>query len=337
MSSVFLSTTSTMTQPNELQLNLPVEISNGVVSSTDKVWAVLLASKNGDLDMVKSLAYDCPELLYAQYNYTPPIHFAVREEHVSLVRYLLKNGAHNPDYRTYPFLDTLQIIAADRNNEEIMILLDEYAADASREKMKGDNGRIFFKRTDLQKEFENVVDSGNIQRAREILNLHPEFAKDETYFWGEGILLFAAKENNHAMIDLLVSYGAKVPDILKWTQFYYFEHTEGAAYMMGKGMNPNTMSWQHVTVLHDMAQKGNLAKAELLIKYGAEIDPIDEEYQSTPLGMAARWGHLEMIKYLLSQGADPAKAGRPWATPLAWARKKGYYEIEETLIKAGAK
>ena len=96
-------------------------------------------------------------------------------------------------------------------------------------------------------------------------------------------------------------------------------------------MNPNVMSWHHVTLLHDMAQKGNIYKAKLLIDHGAAIDPIDEEYQSTPLGMAARWGHIEMVKFLLEQGADPNMAGEAWATPLEWARKKGHGEIEEML------
>ncbi len=325
-----------MIQPNELKLNLPVELSNGVVSTTAKVWDILVASKNGDLVTVKKMVAECPELIYAQYNYTPPIHFAVREGHLDLVKYLLDNGAHDPDYKIYPFLDTLQIIAEDRGYDEIVTLLDKYATDTSMHRYKGDNGKIYFDRSELQKEFEKAVNDEDLENTEKILKEHPEFAKDETYFWGEGILTFAAKENNRKMIDLLMSCGAKVPDILKWTQFYYFEHDDGAAYMMEKGMNPNTMSWHHVTILHDMAQKGNIRKAELLLKHGAEINPIDEEYQSTPLGMACRGGHIEMVKYLLKRGADPNKAGAPWATPLAWVKKKGHIEIEETLINAGA-
>ena len=96
-------------------------------------------------------------------------------------------------------------------------------------------------------------------------------------------------------------------------------------------MNPNTMSWHRVTLLHDMAQKGEIAKAQLLIKYKANINAVDEEYQSTPLGLAARWGQLEMVKYLLSAGADPVKAGAGWATPLAWAIKKQHGQIEKLL------
>jgi ankyrin repeat protein len=101
---------------------------------------------------------------------------------------------------------------------------------------------------------------------------------------------------------------------------------------MEKGMNPNHMSWHHVTLLHDMAQKGNFKKAELLIKYGADMDPVEEEYQSTPLGMAARWGHVEMVSYLLSKGADINKAGATWATPLAWGKeKKGMLKLKKFL------
>jgi ankyrin repeat protein len=314
-----------------------MKLSNGVVSSTAKVWEMLVASREGDLKTIKNLAGEIPELLYAQYNYTPPIHFAVREGHVDLVKFLLDNGAHDPGYKIYPFQESLETIAADRGFNEIVQLLDDYSNNPQAQKYKGDNGEILYNRTDPQKEFEKAVYKKNLGKTARLLKQHPEFALDETWFWGEGILLFAAKENHREMIDLLMSYGAKVPDVLKWAQFYYFEQDEGAAYMMEKGMHPNTMSWQHVTILHDMAQKGNIKKAELLIKYGAEINSIDEEYQSTPLGMAARWGQTEMVDYLLKQGADPNKAGAEWARPLSWARKKEHSEIEELLRKSGAK
>jgi ankyrin repeat protein len=105
---------------------------------------------------------------------------------------------------------------------------------------------------------------------------------------------------------------------------------------MKNGMDPHHMTWHHVTLLHDMAQEGDFQKADLLLRHGTIIDAIDEEYQSTPLGMATRWGQLPMVEFLLKQGADPNKPGAPWSTPLAWARKKGYSTIEDVLLSAGA-
>lgn len=326
-----------MIRPVELLREYPVKLSDGYQSTTTKVWEIISASITGDLQKIKQLVEECPALIYAQYNYAPPIHFAVREGHTDLVKYLLANGAHDPEYKIYPFHESLQVLAEDRALNEIVRLLDDYCVNQSgRKYYKGDNGEILYNRSELEKEFERVVDKEDLKRTKEILDKNPDFALDPTYFWSEGILLFAVKEANYKMIDLLMSYGATVPDILKWTQFYYFERYDGAKYIMEKGMNPDTMSCHHVTILHDMAQKGNIEKAELLIKHGAAINPVDEQYQSTPLGMAVRWGQVEMVEYLLKNGADVHQSGASWSTPLSWAIKKNHSDIEAMLRRAGA-
>jgi ankyrin repeat protein len=323
-----------MIQPPELKLDLSISLPGNTVGNTTQVWDILNASNEGNIDTVMDLVDQAPELAYAQYNYHPPIHFAVREGHTSLVRYFLNLGALDPTYTTYPFGDTLLTIAEDRGHVEIILLLQKYLADPSRSKFKGDNGKIDYKRSKLQQEFEQAVNKEDVVRVGQILNEHPKFALDQTYFWSEGILTFAAKDNNRKMIDLLMSYGAKVPDILKWTANYYFERLDGATYMMEKGMNPNTKSWQNVTILHDMAERGLIDKAALLLDYGAEIDPIDDEYRSTPLGLAARWGHTDMVEFLLQKGADPHKSGARWSGPMAWATRNKHSEVISILQKA---
>ncbi len=314
-----------------------MEVANGMISSTTKVWNILVASNKGDVDTVKKMIADCPELIYAQYNYTPPIHFAVREGHLHLVKYLLDRGALDATYRTYPFLEDLITIAQDRDYKDIVILLQQYLSNPERCKFKSDNGKIYYLRNELQQEFEDSVDKGNLGKAEELLKEEPGLALDETFFWGEGILMMPAKDGNRKMIELLMSYGARVPDISKWGQFYYFKHYEMAVFLLENGMNPDHMTWHHVTLLHDMAEKGDIQKAALLIKHGAAINSLEEEYQSTPLGMATRWGHIEMVKFLIEHHADPNRSGATWAAPLAWAKKKGYPAIEEILRKAGAR
>ncbi|WP_345105681.1 ankyrin repeat domain-containing protein [Mucilaginibacter panaciglaebae] len=307
-----------------------MNIGSGKKATTTQVWLMLQAAYYGDLEKVQALASECEGLLYAQYNYAPPIHFAVREGHIELVKYLLSRGAHDSAYRFYPFLDSMQTVALDRGYKEIAALLDDYAGkDCAR--YKGDNGKITYNRTSQQKEFEKAVSRNQLRKVKNILEQHPEFALDDTYFWSEGILTAPVKEGGYAMADMLISYGAKVPKILKWAQFYYFETLAHAEFIMARGMDANTISWQHVTLLHDMAQKGYLDKAALLLGYGAAINALDEAYLSTPLGLAARWGHLPMVELLLTHGADPKLAGADWATPLAWAESKGHKHIAELL------
>ena len=83
----------------------------------DDVWAMLRASRDGDFAQVKALASRRPALIRCEYNYTPPIHFAVREGHTEIVRYLLEQGADASSYRTYPFQDSLLTMAQDREHQ----------------------------------------------------------------------------------------------------------------------------------------------------------------------------------------------------------------------------
>jgi len=325
-----------MVQPDEFKKALPMEVHGGVTSTTVHVWNILSASRDGNLEKVKELVSGTPELIYAQYTYDPPIHFAVREGHVSLTNYLLRHGALAQDYRTYPFLDSLMTIADERGHLGIAGLLKAYINDPMIHKLQGDNGKIFYIRTAIQNEFQEAVNKSDLSGAERMLKAHPDLVQERSHFWGEGIMAVPANRGDRPMLELLLRYGAQVPDLLKWTQAYYFKHYEIAEFLMDNGMNPDVMNWHEVRLLHDMAQKGNIPKARLLIEHGAGIDPIEDEYQSTPLGLAVRWGHAEMAKYLLDQGADPNKSGAVWSTPLAWARKRGHREIEKVLLAAGA-
>ena len=145
-----------------------------------------------------------------------------------------------------------------------------------------------------------------------------------------------AKDGDHRMLELLMDHGARCPDISKWGARYYFKHYDTAAFLLQKGMNPNHMTWREFTLLHDMAHTGDVSKARLLIENGADVDYIDDEFRSTPLGYAARWGHVAMVKLLLESGTDPSSSGAPWSTPLAWAQKKHHVEVEKILREAGA-
>ncbi|MDX1387721.1 MAG: ankyrin repeat domain-containing protein, partial [Acidobacteriota bacterium] len=70
---------------------------------------------------------------------------------------------------------------------------------------------------------------------------------------------------------------------------------------------------------------------ELVWEFGADIEAVDEEYRSTPLGWAARCGQAEFVRFLLARGAVQVPSVPEWTQPIEWARRRGHSEIVELL------
>lgn len=79
-----------------------------------------------------------------------------------------------------------------------------------------------------------------------------------------------------------------------------------------------------------------MEKARLLLDHGADVDAIDGEYRTTPLGFAARWNQRDVAMLLLDRGADVNRAGVDFARPIEWARKKSHAGMVDLLRAAGA-
>jgi uncharacterized protein len=198
-----------------MKQTLPIDLHGGGRSTTTQVWEMLTASRDGDLDKVKSLIQTCPALSTCQYNYTPPLHFAVREGHLPLVRELVSLGGLDPDYKTYPFLDFLVTIADDRGHSEISQFLQASLATPGVPQVKGDTGAIDYLLDETTVRFQKAVNRNNVPEARRLLSEHPELAHNELASWGEGILAMPANRGDREMLELLMQHDASVPDVTK--------------------------------------------------------------------------------------------------------------------------
>lgn len=296
---------------------------------------MLSACRVGDVARVRELMAQRPELATCQYNYTPPLHFAVREGHLELVRLLVERGAYDPGYKSYPFGDTLLTLAHDRGFDEIAGVLESALPRGLAHKWP-ETGEIDYEQDDEQLRFDRALHDGRRKDAERLLAARPDLARNELSSWAEGVLMMPAKKRDRALLELLLMHGAQVPPLSKWGRFYYFKHDDVAALLLARGMSAQHRTWHEVTLLHDMAQGGDVGKVHLLLEHGAALDVIEDEYRSTPLGLAARWGRKAVVELLLARGANPSLGGAAWSTPLAWARKKGHAEIERALVAAGA-
>jgi ankyrin repeat protein len=320
--------------PVEMRTRFMMRLRDDSGVPTPEVWRMLIASRDGDLAQVRELVTAWPTIVKSAYGYTTPLHLAVREGRLDVVRFLAAHGAVNPKYVTHPYNETLLTVADDRGYAEIALVLTEYGPAADPDRPADESGHIEYETDFERRRFERLVAVNAAGLVEKMLEKRPELATDPFAFWSEGTLMAPAGSHHREMIELLMKYGARVPAMTKWGATHYFKHEDLAAFFLDRGMDPNHMNCHRTTLLHDMARLGEIRKATLLLDRGAAIDAVDEEFRSTPLGFAARWGQLEMVAFLLERGADPVKSGAPWATPLAWARRKGHEAIARELASA---
>ncbi|PSL19443.1 ankyrin repeat domain-containing protein [Shimia abyssi] len=121
---------------------------------------------------------------------------------------------------------------------------------------------------------------------------------------------------------------------------------EGVVAELNKGVpleirSTSMTSAPGVTPLFVAAKFGHVDLVQELLARGA--DPTIFFFQDdgaytvgTALHHAAGYGHIEVVKLLIKAGADPANYEQYIATPLHQALRGGHKEVAELLIEAGA-
>lgn len=84
------------------------------------------------------------------------------------------------------------------------------------------------------------------------------------------------------------------------------------------------------TLLHAAAYLGHLEVVKYLVEQGANKEATDKD-QRTPLHKAAERDKLDVVKYLVGQGAATMAEDRSGDTPAALAVKKGMTEVVKYL------
>jgi ankyrin repeat protein len=277
---------------------------------------------------------------------------AVRRQDVPMTRLLLEHGADpNLPEEGAPRGLSLWIAVNDRQHEIVHLLLAHGAdpngvVDSSGTPMQQalhvdpdlasllrEHGGVV-PESSSRDHVARLINDGKLDEAEQLLRANPHLIADDGAGWGDGILAGPANAGRHDILAMLLRLGARVPLISKWAPEYYFKHEATAAFLLDHGMDANHMNWHRFTLLHHMAAIGAVAKAKLLLAHGAEIDAIDDEYQSTPLGVAARRGQREMVALLLAHGANDSAAGAEWAKPMSWAVTKGHEQVVKLLRDA---
>ena len=87
--------------------------------------------------------------------------------------------------------------------------------------------------------------------------------------------------------------------------------------------------------MYAMVTTGNVAGVKRLLAHGADVnEPFEDGL--TPVCSAAALGHVDMIRFLLGQGADLADI-YGYCYPLKLAAHHGQVEVVKFLLEAGAR
>ncbi|HEX2832352.1 MAG TPA: ankyrin repeat domain-containing protein [Thermoanaerobaculia bacterium] len=155
-----------------------------------------------------------------------------------------------------------------------------------------------------------AAQAGDVEKVRSLLDSGVDV---NSILLGDGTALIAAvRGGQQPMIDFLIDRGADVNLGVR-----------------GDG-NP----------LIAAAREGSADAVRELLDRGATIDAVVPEDES-PLIQAAAEGHAEVVRLLIDRGADVNQSaianGNELRTPLGMARRGGFREIEEMLMRAGAR
>ncbi len=86
----------------------------------------------------------------------------------------------------------------------------------------------------------------------------------------------------------------------------------------------------------NLAKNGDLEQIKVLIKKDPGLKKSKDNRNCTLLHFAANGGHMELVRYLLSEGADINAQDLDGDTPLHWVTYKPKPAVAEILIKNGA-
>ena len=310
---------------------------------------ISVAAKIGWYARVKELLDADPGLVnrrpdHVGYYSGLPLRNAAGNGHLEVVKLLLARGANpnEPEAGIAPFGGALHS-AVGKRHYEIAKLLLEHGADANA--MVESSGDVLHiaKVANASPEFVEWLASYVTRRDPDII----AYEADESMLKGileadpaapvEHFLGRLISEDLRPMLELILRYQ---PDILRrqtalseaWWNSGTIVSGEQARWLLAHGLSPRLANWLGMTMVHRSAAKGRIDVAEVLLEAGADLDPMDSEWASTPLGWAVRHGQAEMARWLVARGADiSAPADRPWARPVEWAKRGGDAEMVALL------
>lgn len=150
-----------------------------------------------------------------------------------------------------------------------------------------------------------VVKHAALAGSQEIIDLLVRHGAERPALSGQEAFLAAAMQGDGATLRRLAEGH---PEYLRSPHALFAaiqqRRTDIAELLLDQGTSPNAADFRGFSALHLTTHTGAVDIAALLIARGADVDPIERSYNSTPLGHAHHQGRQEMIDLLAPLSRD---------------------------------
>jgi ankyrin repeat protein len=325
-----------MLQPAELKSDRQLMWSPG--RGID-VWALIQACASGDLEAVQALIAKDPSLARSHYQYRKPLYFAVRENRIGVVRFLLEHDRNPLDL----WVDDDPIeIARDRGHSALEQLLTHTLDTTFNASPQGEPVALALRQHDLK-------------QMRELLDAQPALV-------GKGDkrstqpIHWAAMTRQLDAIDELLRRGAAI-NARRMDGARPIHLTNGDYFYRGwRDLPPNWPVTPAQVMAHLKARgavidlptachTGDIDRVRDLLRQDPSLAARSGEHEGyylgagAPLSNAAAVGRMDIVRLLLDHGADPnlpEEQYAPKGKALYSAVYHGHYAIAKLLLERGA-
>ncbi|XP_012583286.1 PREDICTED: ankyrin repeat and KH domain-containing protein 1 isoform X4 [Condylura cristata] len=285
--------------------------------------ALTYACAGGFVDIVKVLLNEGANIEDHNENGHTPLMEAASAGHVEVARVLLDHGA-GINTHSNEFKESALTLACYKGHLDMVRFLLDAGADQEH------------KTDEMHTALMEACMDGHVEVARLLLDSGAQVNMPADSF--ESPLTLAACGGHVELAALLIERGANLEEVNDEGYTPLMEaaregHEEMVALLLAQGANINAQTEETQETALTLACCGGFSEvADFLIKAGADI----ELGCSTPLMEASQEGHLELVKYLLTAGANVHATTATGDTALTYACENGHTDVADVLLQAGA-
>ncbi|MDE1463242.1 ankyrin repeat domain-containing protein [Spartinivicinus poritis] len=290
---------------------------------------LMIAASAGQFDIVETLLVAGAELNLVTIDGKTPAMLAAEYGHADILDLLLTNDKRNVESRDQAGNTPLMLAATQGHIQAIKVLLQH--------QVRVDSSSSYSRRTTP---LMLAAEAGHYKAVELLVKNKASTERLDQY--GNTPLMLAAGAGHPEVVNALLKYGADIESYTQPQDYTPLMKAAAngevaiVALLLRHGANLHAKSWDERTALMHAATNDRGEVIRLLVENKAKFEAEDDEGK-TALMIAAEKNSLNAAKVLLELGAKPNHFGlrKTWH-PLTLAAKNGHLEMIKLLLENGA-